>query len=895
MNFINRIIGELLSKNADLSQTVLVLPGKRPVVFIKKILSESGYSGLLPEFFTIEELIAEIAGKPEIKGIALWLFSFSVYKNLFNDEDFSSFLKWYPTLQKDWDDILKFTPDDTKVLQNMLYEERIKNWGEKLGDNPTGAMRRNFDFWRKMNVFLSKLKEKLTEKEWATSGMLHRAAQEKIDDFAKNTAKKWVFCGFNAFTPTEEKLVKTLLQWDKADCFFQADRYYMDNDIQEAGKFLREHRKWKEFNESREFLWTDDDFSKSKSIKVYEVPGNITQTKLLPDILKQISDENNADTAVILLDENLLPASLDALSSQNSLNITMGFPLKNLAFSNAVKKLFYIQKQQEKKQGSYYYSDLLAVLESLPADLHDRKIIENFTAQVLDQNLVYISAKRMKELLGNLWYLHLFFKPENVQNYLKDLIYFCNNLKTKSLDDIQFENISHFEKSFKIILNQISGYDFPLKMETLEVLINQLVNSETIDFQGEPLEGLQVMGLLETRLLNFKNIIMLSVNEGKLPLGNSQNTYLPFDVRRHFELHTFLENDSIYAYHFYRLLQSAEHVHLLYNALSSGVNTGEKSRFITQIEMESNHKIEHMVVENASSPTDFGLLTVEKTPSVILQLNEWKNRISASHLTSYLYNPIQFYVNYILKVEESSEVEEELSQKNYGNIVHKALQVIYEKYINKKLTISDLEQSIQNIDETVDIAISILKHDLDLYARGMNFIHKSIAKRAVHSILNYDLELLKNGNTLEIVDIERKFENIPFQIGEGQTVNFYGFIDRIDLLNGEPRLIDYKTAKAKKLTVSFKNNEETLLMNDQYKQALQLCIYQYYIRESKLFSGNSADAGIWSFAEVNKGVQPMFFADGNLDTAMISIKNLILEILDPEIPFVENVREVFEY
>src|SRR5690606_21921752 len=207
----------------------------------------------------------------------------------------------------------------------------------------------------------------------------------------------------------------------------------------------------------------------------------------------------------------------------------------------------------------------------------------------------------------------------------------------------------HFEKSFRVIRNQLAPYRFPVKMETLEVLVNQLVNSEAIDFQGEPLQGLQVMGLLETRLLCFENIILLSANEGKLPLGNSQNTYLPFDVRQHFDLHTFLENDSIYAYHFYRLLQGSSNIHRLFNALSSGVNTGEKSRFITQLEIEdTHHQIENIIIENSSEPISKETIEIEKTASVLEKLEEWKSRVSASHLTSYIYNPIDFYLTKIL-------------------------------------------------------------------------------------------------------------------------------------------------------------------------------------------------------------------------------------------------------
>ena len=263
-------------------------------------------------------------------------------------------------------------------------------------------------------------------------------------------------------------------------------------------------------------------------------------------------------------------------------------------------------------------------------------------------------------------------------------------------------------------------------METLEVLINNLVNTETIDFKGEPLQGLQIMGLLETRLLNFKNVIMLSVNEGKLPLGNSQNTYLPFDVREKYNLHTFLENDSIYAYHFYRLIQESENVYLMYNALTSGVNTGEKSRFITQLEMESPHRIEEIIIENTSEPVDAQPIKIEKTSAVLKRLEEWKERVSASHLTGYLYDPVQFYLNYVLKTRESDEIEEELSQRNYGNLVHFSLQVLYEEIKGKKLSENDLQGLINQIDEALNISIEKLKHQPEFYQRGMNYVHKSI-------------------------------------------------------------------------------------------------------------------------------------------------------------------------
>ncbi|MFP3590555.1 PD-(D/E)XK nuclease family protein [Chryseobacterium sp. SIMBA_038] len=895
MKFLNKIINELLAQNTDLSAFNIVLPGKRPIVFIRQILEENNYSGFLPNFFTIEELIDQIADKQPIQGISVWLFAFDVYKslNLIPNDDFADFLKWFPTLLKDWDDILKFSESDQAVLQYMFDEERIKEWAQDLGEDDDVPRKKFLNFWRNMNVFLPVLKQKLQKKNWATSGMIHETAKSKIIDFAKNTPNKFVFCGFNAFTPVEEKLVRSLLQWDKGQCFFQGDHYYFDDERQEAGKFLRNHKTWKEFNDSRAFQWIEDDFNQPKNIKVYEVSGNVTQTKILPEIFKEIENKTFSNTAVVLLDENLLPASLDVMYAVENLNITMGFPLKNLSFSNAIKQLFYLQKQLEKNKSSYYYRDIFPILEELPKSVEDEQIIIQFKSKIEERNIVYISRKLLNELLSELSYFNLLQKAGSTNVYLDMLIDFCKQIKWLEIDDIQYENVSHFENAFRIIKNQVAPYDFQIKMETLEILINQHVNTESIDFQGEPLRGLQIMGLLETRLLNFENVIMLSVNEGKLPLGNSQNTYIPFDIRRFFDLHTFLENDSIYAYHFYRLIQDSKNVHLLFNALSSGVNTGEKSRFITQIEMESSHHIEHLIIENSSEPITTQPIEIPKTEIVLERLEKWKEKVSASHLTSYLYNPIDFYLSKILKTSETDEIEEELSVKNYGNLVHYSLQEVYEVLKGKVLKENDLKELIKAVDKYIDVAIEKLKHQPEFYEKGMNFIHKAIAKKVIESVLNVDLELVKNGNKLEILDIEKRFENVDFYLDENtkDRISFFGFIDRIDRLNGTLRIIDYKTAKIKNLTVKIdENNVDEYFLNSERKQALQLCIYQYVVQNLPEFWGLPIETGIWSFAEARKGVVSLQFEKGNIDDAMKSIKSLILEILDPNLTFIEDIK-----
>lgn len=893
MKFLFKVVELLLTKYSDLSQVSVVLPGKRPVVFLKKKLKERKYEGFLPEFFAIDDLIKKISGSQVVQGIPLWLFAYDIYRKYFPEETLDNFLKWFPTLLKDWDDMLKFSESDQKVLEYMFDEERIKNWGESLGEGDN-ARKRNLNFWKKMNIFIPSLKLRLEEKGWATDGMAHEQARRKMGTFIKETPMKFVFCGFNALTPTEKSLIKKLLQEGKAECLFQADEYYFNDLKQEAGKFLREHKVWKEFNENRDFNWIENQFAQPKNIKIYEVSGNVTQTKILPQILQNIKEENYSETAVVLLDEELLPAGLDAMKFVEKLNITMGFPIKNLSFSNAIKKLFRLYKQLYKNDSAYYYADVVSVLEELPRNIDDDIIISKFIEGIEERNIVYISKNYLKEHLGALSYFTLFEK-KSTEELLNNFIDYCIQLKYNNLDDIQYENVSHFEKIFKTLKNHFRDYDFEISVEVLEVLINQLVNLENIDFQGEPLEGLQLMGLLETRLLDFDNIVMLSVNEGKLPLGNTQNTYLPFDVRKNFEMNTFLENDSIYAYHFYRLMQNAKNIHLMYNSLSSGVNTGEKSRFITQMEMESPHHLEHIVIDNKSEPIFQTPIKIEKSEKVLEKLEEWKNRVSPSHLTTYIFNPIDFYFNNILKVRDIEGIEEELSQRNYGNLVHYALYFLYQKVKGKVLKISDLENMKSHIDEAMFYAMKELKHQPELYERGMNYIHKSIAIKVILSILDYDKSLLEKGNQLEIIDLEQKIE-AQFFISEEESVWFYGFIDRVDRLNGTLRIIDYKTANPKNLNVNPKSDVlEQFLYNSDYKQALQLSIYAYSMLSSNQYSDKNLQCGIWSLSEVNSGVQSLkiFSEDSlnreNLEVCMNSIKNIIKEILNPEIPFEQKI------
>ncbi|QCX54246.1 PD-(D/E)XK nuclease family protein [Elizabethkingia sp. JS20170427COW] len=900
-SFLTKIVEHILTSGKPLQHYTIVLPGKRPAVFIKRILSHKNYRGILPKFITIDELITEISALQSISGIPLWLLSYKVYQDSgVQQESLQNFLKWYPTLLKDWDDILKFTEDGDKVLDFMHSDERIKNWGETLGEDQ--LRKKHYTFWKKANTFLPALKQSLLKEGLGTSGIIHEKVKKEVNLFIEKTEDFFLFCGFNAFTLLEKKLIKGLLQAGKADCFFQADRYYFDDTKQEAGKFLRENSKWKEFNDQHPFSWIDQHFEEEKNIEVYEVSGNIAQTKVLPQVLKNLQQDNKelSHTAIVLMDENILPPTLASIKSTvKSLNITMGFPLKNLSFSIAMKKLFYLQKQLMKSRSSYYHADLTPILEEMPANDEDLEIIRVFIKKIKEKNMVYISSEDFKNLLGGLSYFNLLCKPNSAIEYLEALINFCKNSKLQKISDIDFENISSFESAFVSLRNQLLQYNFLIEIETLEVLIHQMVSSETIDFEGEPLSGLQVMGLLETRLLNFENIILLSVNEGKIPLGRSQNTYLPFDVRRKFGLNTYLENDSIYAYHFYRLIQEAKNVHIVYNGLSSGLNTGERSRFVTQIEMESSHTIHNHVVESVSQPIEDQPIEFSKSDFVKAKLAEWKNRISPSHLTSYLYNPVNFYLQKILGLTDQEELEEEVTSRNYGNLVHYTLEKIYSQLLNKKLEARDIIPLKAKIEDYLnEVIVQKMNNSLSYYDKGMNYIHKTIAKKTIENILQYDIDALEAGSNLEILAIEKQLKG-DFQLSKDEKVSFYGYADRIDRMDGVLRILDYKTSDIKYISMKNdgKSDINTVLNDEKYKQLIQLAIYSYCILQDPEIKDGEVQCGIWSFKKPSNG--PGFLSiDGcefidtqNIQLPMLSIRTIIKEILNPDIDFIEKKRK----
>ena len=454
---------------------------------------------------------------------------------------------------------------------------------------------------------------------------------------------------------------------------------------------------------------------------------------------------------------------------------------------------------------------------------------------------------------------------------------------------------------FKVInklINYYSKHEHIDKIETLYAIYKQVIDLAEVSFEGEPLNGLQIMGVLESRVLDFDTVIVTSMNEGKFPAGKSQNSFIPYDVKRELGLPTFKEKDAIYTYHFYHLLQRAKNIYLLYNTESEGLDAGEKSRFITQLEVEKqkNHTLTHEIYNAVLPETAYQPMVIPKSESVMVRLKEIAEKgFSPSALTSYIRNPIQFYFQKILRISEVEEVEENIALNTLGTIIHETLKVLYEPFIGRFISESDILNCFKQIDAEVVKQFKLVYKEGEI-KKGRNLLAFEVAKRNVSNFLKVEQESIKNGDAIKILALEETFArqlthpNLPF------PVLIKGNVDRIEERNGIIRIIDYKTGKVEKASVTLKT-WEALTEDIKTDKIIQVLAYAYmYEQEAK---DKPIEAGIISFKNLKAGFLPFNFKE---DKEIYSIINeeilsnyleqmvlLLSEILDENVPFEEKL------
>lgn len=911
-SFLYKFSKEITEKfSNNFSNLVVILPNKRAKVFLLNELKQNILNNAFaPNIKSIEEFVEEVTYIYSVDSIELLFEFYEVYLSITaveEQEPFEVFAGWAKTLIQDFNEIDRYLLNPVEILNYLEDIKRIESW--TVDGTKTKMVENYLSFWKKLPIYYQSFYNHLIKKKIGYQGLIFREAKENINEFAtKNNGKKYLFAGFNALNKAEEKIIQHLLSKEIAQVYWDIDRYFIENTYHDAGLFARKVKNEWTYYKNNSFQWISDHFSEEKNIQIIGTPKLIGQAKIVGNIIEQQCKDNLKlnNTAIILGDENLLLPVLHSLpNAVSSLNITMGYSAKNNPIQLLVSKIFKLHNNAISRNNSayvFYYKDVLDVLNN---PLIENNIKAKETVAVIKQcNFTYITHQKLYELQEEKSELFtLIFQKWNnnclevLEAISKVLLHIKNNLDYT--DQTQKVTNAFAYSIFKVINKLITYYSkntFENNLQTLQQVYKQMVETAEVSFEGEPLEGLQIMGVLESRVLDFETVIITSVNEGKFPSGKSNNSFIPYDVKKEYGLPTFKEKDAIYTYHFYHLLQRAKNIYLLYNTDSDGFDSGEKSRFITQLEVEKLHNTVHKLYNAKVPQIAYQPIIIEKTESIMQRLQEIAQKgFSPSAITAYIRNPIQFYFQRILRISEIDEVEENIAVNTLGTIIHKALEEIYKPLVGKKLSQEHLENSIKNSDQIVYSKFKEIYKEGDIKT-GKNLLAFEVAKRSVFNFLKVELEGLQNGDEVEILGLEKHIETtihdarLPFEVKIG------GDVDRIERRNGIIRIIDYKTGKVeqKNVTLSTWQNLTNDIKND---KIIQLLAYAYMLKNQE--NGNNIEAGIISFKNIKQGFLPFTFKEDKTAFTIINdeiLKNfkeqmitIFTEILNKDKVFEEKV------
>jgi hypothetical protein len=904
-SFISETLDDILQTTKSFENVVFILPSQRAKVFVKQTFKDKISVGFLPEMLNIEQFIYQISGVQKADNIQLLFHFYTIYKSTEkNPDSFDTFSTWALTVLQDFNEIDQHLINTKEIFTYLRDIERLRKWSVKGTFKETELIKDHYSFLEKLNNYYTAFYQFLLDKNIGYQGLMYREASKKVDVFLdKNTDKKFFFIGFNALNKAEEFLFQKVLGNGNSEIYWDIDEAFFNSNHQ-AGKFIRKYKKeWKYF-EKNKLKSLGNSFLAAKKIQVIGAAKNNTQIKYIGEILEENPDFKN--TALVLADETLLPITLSSLPKNiNAINITMGYPLKDIPTTSLLFSVFQLFVSQDKLQkkitNEFYYKDVIRFFkhQSIYGLISN---VDVFTSEIAAENQTFISEILLAKFLENQpkevkkVILNLFKAFDSVSNFIERIIDLINLLK-EDVNALEKEYLFRFYTVFTQLKTLQNEFEYFTDLKTLSLFFRQLIGSESLSFQGEPLKGLQLMGMLETRVLDFENIILASANEGVLPASNQQNSFIPFDVKVEFGLPTYREKDAIFSYHFFRLIQRAKNIFILYNTEHDVFGSGEKSRFVTQLEMMRTD-IVHKIISPKVVAQKTELKEIVKNELVFERLKELaKQGFSPSSLTNYLYNPVAFYKQKILRIKEFDDVEETVAHNTLGTVVHETLDELYKPFIGQFLTSDDLLEMEKIAKELVVKHFKIQFKNGDL-STGKNRLIFEVAKRFVTNFLTQEKLLLKDKkNQLKIIATE---ENLSAEIeidGINFPIKIHGNVDRVDELNGEIRIIDYKSGMVQSSELKVLDFEQ-LRAKEQYK-AIQVLLYGYLFTKSKNFdSSKTLKAGIFSFKNLNQGFLSINFSSNyrspdytitqeKLEEFLVEIKEYIKEIYNKEIGFIE--------
>ena len=913
--FLDDVIDDLLQKEYDIASLSFILPSKRAGIHLKKTISEQVNKTIFsPEIYSIEEFIELVSDLQYASNSELLFEFYEVYLQHTPQqhiEPFDKFSKWAQILLQDFNEIDRYLIPPKKVFEYLTAIKEIEHNHWSLDEEPTEYITNYLAFWNRLKLYYDELQNNLRDINKGYQGMVYREAVHNLEQYiATHNDKTYVFVGFNALNTAEEFLIQELLQQELALIYWDIDDTFINNPIHDAGLFTRNHKaNWKYFSK-HPFNWIGHHYSEAKDVQVIGVPKNISQIKYVGELLDTIiKDEGDlTKTAVVLGDESLLLPLLNSIpKSVSAVNITMGLPLRVIPLATLFELLFELHKRNS---STIYYKDVIKILShQFISQLFDdsrQEGAQSIISHIQKNNNIYLTLEQLqllddahRELLTLLFGSWGNSSHIAIENCLAIIAYIKGVLDdNKEHNKLSLEYLYRFNQIFNTLEHLNQSFSHITSIQILHGIYKELLKSETLDFQGEPLRGLQIMGMLESRVLDFDRVIITSVNEGILPAGKSNNSFIPFDVKVENNLPTYKEKDAVYTYHFYRLLQRTNQAYILYNTEPDVLQGSEKSRFITQLEIEGIHDIKHSVVTPKVPKIETKELSVKKTDGVIEALDlVAKKGFSPSSLTNYIRNPIDFYYEKVLGIKQYDDVEERVAYNTLGTVIHNTLEDFYKPLKGVQLEVSHIKNMKPLIHDTIEEHFKIELKNGNI-KKGKNLIIFEIAKRYVSNFLDLEIEELNNGNTIEIVAIEET-ANTTLMIDElKKSVNLTGKVDRVDRYNGTLRIIDYKTGRVDQGKVEIVNWEELTTDYTKYSKSFQVLMYCYMMHRSNEIS-LPVEGGIFSFRNLNSGLlkfakkpaprsksKDMTISEETLESFERELKGLITELFDPSIDFI---------
>lgn len=869
--FLEYVAEDLLKKyGIDLSRITLVFPNKRASLFLNEHLARMADGPLWsPVYTTISQLFRDRSERVVADNIKLVCDLYRIYVQCTGTtETLDHFYGWGMLMLSDFDDIDKNLADARDVFRNLsnihelddvsyLSEEQrevLKRFFSNFSDDYNTELKNRFlQLWQNFGNIYNSFNDHLQEEGLAYEGALYREVVN--NDLATYDADTYIFVGFNMLQKVEQKLFTLLAKAGKAKFYWDFDRYYMEGANNEAGYYIRQYLEAfpnELFNRDDEIY---NNFRTEKELRFISASTETIQGRFVGHWLQnEYFVRAGRKTAVVLCDENLLQTVVHSLPSEvENVNITTGFPLAQSPVSLFVNALINLQTIGYTKSAERYRLQYVRAVLRHPYSLF---LSDNCTEQLRtleEHHTYYPSRQEMAVDEGlTLIFANLEEGVADVQTYHAKLVdWILSMLKTvgkrtqETDDHLMKEAIYRMYTLFNRLHELIVSGDLSVDLITLLRLITQLVQSTSIPFHGEPAIGLQVMGVLETRNIDFDNVLLLSCNEGNMPKGVNDASFIPYAIRKAHSLTTIDHKVAIYSYYFHRLLQRAQNITILYNSATEDGHTGEMSRFMLQMLVESGHKIERLSLQAGQMPNVLQPHAVEKTDSIMQQLMKL-DKLSPTAINRYLRCQLLFFYNTVAGLKESDEETDDIDNRTFGNIFHKGSQLIYEQLMDANFTVSENaikdfladKSALQRIvDRTFNEELfKVANANQHPQYNGLQLINRGVIISYLKKLLQMDLSL----TPFRILAMEKPVEQeVVFNVDcKTHTLTIGGYVDRLDEVeegNGKViRVVDYKTGRKPQTAVAafediFSGDKVTKNHADYY---LQTFLYAAIVRDS---------------------------------------------------------------